>query len=177
MAKRGLCLLAAVLIALIPLAGCSGAPKPPAVSLQEAALRGDVAVVQGHIKAHSDLNERSADGSTPLITSAAFGTTEVAKTLLQAGVDPNLKKHDGSTALITAAFLCHADIVQALLDHGADRSLTNDAGATALDSVSGPFDQVKLVYDLLQQALGPLGLKLDYEYLKTTRPKIADMLR
>ena len=177
MAGRGLCFLAAVLIAMVPLAGCSSAPKPPAMSLQEAAVRGDVAVVHLHIKAHSDLNERAADGSTPLITSAAFGTTEVAKALLQAGVNPNLKKHDGSTALITAAFLCHPDIVQALLDHGADRSLTNDAGATAFDSVSGPFEQVKPIYALLQEALGPLGLKLDYEYLKATRPRIADMLR
>jgi uncharacterized protein len=187
MTERGLRLLAATLVAatlaavivvaVIPLAACSGRPEPPAMGLQEAAIRGDVAVVEQHIRAHSDLNESAADGSTPLITSAAFGTTEVTRALLKAGVDPNLKKHDGSTALITAAFLCHPDVVQVLLDYKADRGIRNDSGSTALDSVSGPFEQVKTVYDLLQEALGPLGLKLDYEYIKATRPKIVEMLK
>ena len=63
-----------------------------------------------------------------------------------------------------------------LLDNGADRNLENNFGSTALESVSGPFDNVKVIYDQFSKDLGPLGLKLDYEYIKATRPKIAEML-
>lgn len=33
------------------------------------------------------------------------------------------------------------------------------------------------MYDGLGAALAPLGLNLDYEYIKTTRPQIAEMLQ
>jgi hypothetical protein len=42
--------------------------------------------------------------------------------------------------------------------------------------VAGPFDTVKGYYDYFQNTLGPLGLELDYEYIKTARPRIAEML-
>ena len=60
---------------------------------------------------------------------------------------------------------------------GADKKARNNAGSTALESVAGPFDQVKGIYDLLQSILGPLGLKLDYDQIRATRPEIADLLR
>jgi hypothetical protein len=63
------------------------------------------------------------------------------------------------------------------LDRGADKNARNNAGATALESVAGPFDAVKGTYDFLQSVLGPRGLELDYEQIKATRPKIAEMLR
>lgn len=44
-------------------------------------------------------------------------------------------------------------------------------------SVSVPFEVVKGVYDYFGTTLSPLGLKLDYEQIKKTRPKIAEMLR
>ena len=50
-------------------------------------------------------------------------------------------------------------------------------GNTALQSVSAPFDDVKGIYDSFAQALGPLGLTLDYDHIRTTRPEIAEMLR
>jgi len=46
----------------------------------------------------------------------------------------------------------------------------------AYESVAGPFDQVKGIYDYLGATLAPAGLKLDYERIKLTRPKIAEML-
>ena len=60
---------------------------------------------------------------------------------------------------------------------GADKTLPNKAGRTALESVSGPFNDVKGIYDSLGAAVEPLGLKLDYERIKMTRPQIAEMLR
>ncbi len=151
--------------------------KPPGVSLHVAALQGNIDAIRQHIKAGSDLNEKDMFGSTPLIIAATFGKIEVARALIEAGADLNLRNNDGSTALLIAAFLCRTEIVKALLDKGANKYLRNNAGRTALDAVVGPFDDVKGIYDHLGRALEPLGLKLDYEQIKMTRPKIAEMLR
>ena len=58
-----------------------------------------------------------------------------------------------------------------------DRSTRNNAGSTTLDTVAGPFDDVKPLFDLIQGVFGTYGLELDYEFIKETRPKIAENLR
>ncbi len=171
-----LCML---ILTILTLTSCGGQESegPPSVDLHMAALKGDIETIRQHIKAGSDLNEKDQFGSTPLIIASTFGKTEVAIALIGAGADLNLRNTDGSTALITAAFFCHTKIVKALLDKGADKNIRNKMGSTALESVSGPFDNVKAYYNNIGKALGPLGLHLDYEQIKMTRPKIAEMLR
>jgi hypothetical protein len=176
MHKRDLVIL--ILLALS--IGCGGTPEPPDMNLHEAAYRGDLEAVRQHIAAGSNLNDTSVKGgSTPLISAATFGNTEIARALIEAGVDLNLTNDEGSTALLTAAFLCRSEIVQMLLEHGADLNVRNNAGATALDSVSAPFDEVRPVYDMVITALAmeSVELNLDYDYLRATRPKIAQMLQ
>ena len=152
--------------------------KPPAMDIHTAALLGDLDAIEQHILAGTDLNQREPTvGSSPLITAAMFGKTEVARALIEAGADVNLQNNEGSTPLHTAAFLCRTEIVRMLLDHGADKTLRNVYGSTPLESVAGPFEEVKGIYDVFSRDLGPLGLKLDYRYLEETRPVIADMLR
>jgi hypothetical protein len=68
------------------------------------------------------------------------------------------------------------EIVRALLDKGTDKNARNKAGRTALESVAGPFDDVKGIYDSIGKGLRPLGLKLDYERIIIARPRIAWML-
>ena len=151
--------------------------NPPDMDIYSASLMGNLKAVQQHIQAGTDLNKKDPYGSTPLIIAATFGKTDVARALIDAGADLNITNNDGATALHSAAFLCRTDIVQALLDHGADRNIRNHFGSTALESISGPFEEVKPIYDQFSKDLGPFGLKLDYEYIKTIRPKIADMLQ
>jgi hypothetical protein len=55
--------------------------------------------------------------------------------------------------------------------------LLNIYGSTALQSVLPPFEAVRPIYDQFSKDLGPLGFKLDYEYLEATRPTIANMLQ
>jgi CubicO group peptidase (beta-lactamase class C family) len=167
-----------VVILLAPLPVCGAQENPtPSVSLHLAALQGNAAAIRQHIEAGSDLNEKDAYGSTPLIVAAVFGKTEVARALIEAGADMNITNNDGGTALHAAAFLCRAEIVKALLDNGADKYLRDNAGNTPLGSVAAPFDDVRGIYDSFRQALGPLGLELDYEQIRTTRPQIAEILR
>jgi len=151
--------------------------KLPGVSFHLAALIGSVEAIRQHIETGSDLNEKDAYGSTPLIIAATFGKTEVAKVLIEAGADLNITNNDGGTALHTAAFFCRTEIVEALLDNGADKHLRDNAGNTPFLSVVAPFDDARGIYDMIGQALGPLGLELDYEQIRRTRPQIAEILR
>jgi len=41
----------------------------------------------------------------------------------------------------------------------------------------GPFNEIKPVYEMMQQQLEPFGLKLDMDKLEKTRPVIAMMLQ
>jgi hypothetical protein len=152
--------------------------KAPGVDLHTATFLGDLDAVKQHIAAGTDLDQREPTmGSTALISASVFGKTDVARALIEAGADVNIQNQEGSTALHTAAFLCRTEIVKMLLENGADKELKNIYGSTPLASVSGPFSEVKGIYDEFSKQLGPLGLKLDYDQIEKTRPLIADMLR
>jgi hypothetical protein len=89
----------------------------------------------------------------------------------------NLQNNEGSTPLHTAAFFCRTAIVEALLANGADISIRNNSGSTALESVTVPFPFVVGIYEYFANALGPMGLVLDFEEIEETRPVIAEMLQ
>jgi peptidoglycan/LPS O-acetylase OafA/YrhL len=150
----------------------------PAMGIHEAVITGNMEVIQQYIHTGADLDEKDPmGGSSPLITAAVFGKSEIAMALINAGADVNFKNNEGSTPLHTAAFFCRTEIVDALLAKGADVSIKNNAGSIAWDAVSGPFESVKGIYDYFKKAYGPMGLELDDEQLKTTRPVIATMIK
>jgi len=167
-----------IIVSLLFAAGCKKKEDPaPHVIIQVAALQGNIDEIRKHIKAGSDLNEVDDYGSTPLIIAITFGKTEVAKALIEAGADLTITNNDGSASLHIAAFFCRTEIVESLLENGADKDFVNAAGRTALETVAGPFEEVEAIYDAIRKGLEPLGLRLDYERIKETRPKIAEMLR
>ncbi len=93
--------------------------KPPNMDIHTATLLGDLDAIKQHIASGSDLNEKEPTlGSTPLISAAVFGKTEIARALIEGGADVNLKNNEGSTALHSAAFLCNVEIVEMLLANG-----------------------------------------------------------
>lgn len=154
------------------------AMEAPGIGLHEAVIRGDLAILQQHFDAGSDLNiGEPSGGSSPLITAATFGKTEAALALIEAGANVNFQNKEGSTPLITAAFFCRMEMVEALLKNGADPNIKNHAGSTALASVSGEFDAVKGVYEYFVNTFGPMGLTLDLEEIERTRPEIARVLQ
>jgi len=152
--------------------------KPPQIDIHTAVVTGNLDAIQQHIAAGSDINAKDPfGGSSPLISAAVFGKSEIAKTLINAGASLNFQNNDGSTALHTAAFFCRPEIVKMLLAKGADKTIKNNYGSTAYEGVVVPFKDVKAVYDMMGKALGPMGLNLDYAYIEKTRPEIAAMLK
>ncbi len=148
------------------------------VELQEAIISGNVEAVKYHIKAGSDLNKKdSFTGSTPLMTAATFGKTEIAKLLIEANVDLNAKNNEGSTALHNAVFFCREEIVKTLLENGADKTIKNNYESTALASVEVPFEDVEGIYKYMKEQLVSLGLELDMDRIKETRPIIVNLLK
>ena len=175
-----------LLLFTIVLAGCTvsgndtnaqtGA-EVPTTDIHTAVLNNDILAVEQHIKGGTDINATEPfGGSTPLISAATFGRFEIAKKLIDAGADLSIKNNDGSTALHAAAFFGRVEIVQMLIDADADKTVKNNFGATARESVLAPFEEIRPVYLMMQEQLGPLGLKLDMDEVEKSRPVIAMML-
>ncbi len=149
--------------------------RTPTISLWQAAITGNTAVVQQHIAAGTDLDAKEDyGGSTPLILAAIFGKKEVARILIDAGADLELRNSKGSTALHQACFFCRGEIVKMLLKAGADSSQTDRDGRTPLDIVTLDFDEdlqgaYLHVYDWL-------NLELDLDDIKSGRIQIAEIL-
>ena len=156
----------------------SSTVQKPSTDIHTAVLHGNAEVVKQHIAAGTDLNSKEPmAGSTPLMTAITFDHVEIAKALIDAGADLEIRNRDGSTALHVAAFFCRVELVQLLVDAEVDQSKKNGFGATALESISGPFAEVRPVYEMMQAQLGPLGLKLDLTELEKNRPVVAEILK
>jgi hypothetical protein len=178
-------------LALVGITGCgsqdesaeqSAEAKPkvtaPSIDLHAAVVLDDLEAVLQHIEAGSDLNVlEPSRSSTPLITAAAVGKTEAARILIKGGADINYQNDDGSSALHTAAFFCNEDVVDILLANGADKTLKNVTGQTAYDIVTLPFEDLMPAYTAFEAQLRPAGVAFDYDNMRATRPKIAEMLK
>ena len=150
----------------------------PETDIQTAILSDNLEAVKQHIKAGTDLNQKDAmSGSTPLITASSFGKYKIAQLLIEAGADLTIKNNDGATALHTAAFFCRVEVVQSLIDAKADKTAKNNFGMTPRETVMGPFAEIRPIYEMLQQQLGPIGLQIDLTEIEKTRPVIAMMLQ
>jgi hypothetical protein len=150
----------------------------PDADLHTAVLYGKIEEVKQHIAAGTDLNTKEPmGGSTPLISAITFDHTEIAEALIDGGADLEIQNKDGASALHVAAFFCRVELVQRLVDAKVDQSKKNNYGVTALESISGPFADIKPVYEMMQVQLGPLGLKLDLTELEKNRPVVAEILK
>jgi hypothetical protein len=152
--------------------------KAPDIDIHTAVLYGNIEAIKQHIKAGTDLDTKEPmGGSTPLISAITFDQKEIAKILISAGADLEIQNNDGSSALHVAAFFCRIEMVQMLVNEKVDQSMRNNFGTTALETISGPFTDIKPVYEMMQVQLGPLGLKLDLAEIEKSRPIVANILK
>jgi uncharacterized protein len=150
----------------------------PKIDIHAAVVSGNIEAIRQHIAAGTDINQKDAmGGSSPLITACLYEQKEIAKLLINAGADINFQNNDGSTPLHVAAFFCKPEMVKLLLEKKANKTIKNKYGSTAIETVAGPYSEIKTLYEQMKQMLAPIGVKLNLGYIEKTRPVIASMLK
>jgi len=121
-------------------AGCNRAV--PTRPLGQAAARDDLDAVRQLIAARNGVDERDANGLTPLMWAARHGAVAAIMALLDAGSDVEARDaRQGWTALQNAVHTQRIDAVRVLLDRGADPNARAHAGAmTPLLMAAGDRD-------------------------------------
>lgn len=89
-------------------------------------------LIQPFIKHGADLNHRTSNGKTPLISALYHGWSEVAFLLIDHGADVSAQDQDGATPLIAAAAYGSEEVVAKLLREGADVNQPTSSGRSAL---------------------------------------------
>ena len=112
-------------IAAVLLGGCGEPPKPPDISIHEAAMKGNIEAVKQHLAAGADVNAKDQNGKTPLHYAAWKGHKEIAELLIANEADVNAKNHLGFTPLDKARglfleriFRPEKETVDLLRNHG-----------------------------------------------------------
>ncbi len=148
------------------------------INIHEAVVANNITAVKKYIATKQNLNEKDPfGGSSPLITACLYEKKEIALLLIKAGADINFQNNDGSTPLHVAAFFCKPEMVKILLAKKANKTIKNKYGSTAMETVLGPFKDIKSFYEQMKQMLEPTGAKIDIAYIEKTRPLIAKMLK
>ena len=89
--------------------------------MQWAAVRDQPKVLERLLDRGHDVDDRDANGRTPLMVAAAFDSRGAAALLLEHGADPMARDEvNGDTPLHFAALTGHVDAALLLLAHGAD---------------------------------------------------------
>ncbi|MCP4786427.1 MAG: hypothetical protein GY878_23045 [Fuerstiella sp.] len=150
--------------------------RVPSVSLWRAAMTGNTAAVEQHIRAGTDINAKEdLSGSTPLVVATTFGKVEVARILIEAGADLEARNNSGGTALHVGCFCCQPEAVELLLNAGADQGQRNNWQLTPLQVVTSEFDaELEGVY---RHSYNSLNLRFDSQHVQEIRARIAEILR
>jgi ankyrin repeat protein len=110
-----------------------------------------IAVLAAGCGASNDptVNERNADGSTPLQWAVYKGDVAEVRRLIDAGADVALGNEYGATPMSLAAEVANTEILELLLDAGADVESPNADGQTALLAVArtGNVDAARLLLE------------------------------
>lgn len=169
--------LASPTLALFVLAACATQPPepppepdPPTVDIWTAASAGNLAELEAHKHAGTDLDGQDPSLQITPLTSAVVGDqADAAQWLLDNGAGVDGTNGDGSTALNAAAFLGRADVAKVLIDGGIDTSVRNWEGQSAADIAQLDWNTTEYIAAMLQ-------LDVDRETVAAGRAEIIAMI-
>ena len=116
--------------------------------LAKAAARGDTTSILELLEDGADINERDADGRTPLMIATRGYHVEAVRALIGAGADVDIRDDRLDNPFLYAGAEGLLDILQLTIEAGADPTLTNRFGGTALIPAS-ERGHVEVVQELL----------------------------
>ena len=92
--------------------------RQPMISV--AAMHGSVAAIKALLEAGADVNDRDAQGETPLMEAAFYGHASAVQALINAKAEVNAEDYNGLTALDCAVWGDHEGITKILLANKAN---------------------------------------------------------
>lgn len=166
----GLLLVAALAACVSPVSPKQDAtPAPPTKDIWTAAGEGDLAELEAHKAAGTNLDDLQLDVRiTPLMIAIIAGEQEAVEWLLANGADANTLM-DAGNALHGAAFVGNAPAAALLLDNGVDTGAVNNNG----DSV---WDVLELDWPTTEYFSSLLELDLTQADVQAGRAEISAML-
>lgn len=88
--------------------------------INKASRSNDGEQIRRLIKTGTDIEKRTHQEDTPLISAAKFNNPKVVKILLEHGSDPTVSNIHGNTAMTFAIYHSNVEIALCLLEHGVD---------------------------------------------------------
>ena len=141
----------------------------------ESARRGNVVLLQQHLRNGQDVDAKQNGNVHALGLAALFGHVEAVEFLIRNGAKVNQQTKDGGTALHGASFLGRTQVVEALLDAGADVDIMNNNGITPLEECIEPWSgAISKKVDFLNQVI-KVGVKP--KDVEIGRPRVLAMLK
>ena len=114
--------------------------------LFEASCRGDFGTVKDLLEKRGEfihVNDKDANGWTPLMYGARYGYSDIVQILEISGADANESSNEGLTALMLATINNHEETVKVLLDCRADIHARDKEGRTAYGiAVEHHFEEI-----------------------------------
>lgn len=125
-AMRLIIAVAVMMAVITPGAGQSMA------ELHDAVVAGDLARVEGLIKAVAAVDEKNKSGETALLLAVKHDKAAIAKALMAAGASINARAKNKDTPWLLAGASGRTEIIRAMIPLGPDLSIRNRYGGNAL---------------------------------------------
>ncbi|MDZ4801738.1 MAG: ankyrin repeat domain-containing protein [Bryobacteraceae bacterium] len=127
-------------------------------SLQDAAARGDMAVLNMLLQMGADVNTVGTAGNRAIEIAARKGNAKLVRVLLEKGADVSLKTAAGTAILHEAALGGSAEIVGMLLEKGADPNAQDTESQSTPLHYAASFNRVEAIKALRKGKADPARL-------------------